>query len=223
LGRDARVRRAFSLAIDREALTRVIFEGHGVPAGSWIPPGDSFDMRTVPALRRDVARAKALLAEAGVRNPKVELLLPNVPVQLQVAEMIQAMTREAGFDTRLLALEVGTAIQKADRGDYEALLAGWPGFADPDMNIFGMLACRGALNYSGYCSAEVDRLLEEARAPSSIDERVRLYTAVSDLLSRDEPYIFLYHGKWIWAHSAKLTGFVAHPDGITRVIDLRLD
>jgi peptide/nickel transport system substrate-binding protein len=43
------------------------------------------------------------------------------------------------------------------------------------------------------------------------------------LLSRDEPYIFLYHPRWIWAHSAKLRGFVAHPDGITRVIDLRLD
>ena len=223
LGRDARVRRAFNLAIDREALNKVIFEGQNVPASSWIPPGNTFDMKTVPVLRRDVAGAKALLAEAGHRNPKVELSLPNVPVQLQVAEMIQAMTREAGFETRLLALEVGTAIQKADRGEYEALLALWPGFADPDMNIFGMLACKGALNYGGYCNAEVDRLLEEARAHSSVDERIRLYTAVSELLSRDEPYIFLYHPRWIWAHSAKLRGFVAHPDGITRVIDLRLD
>ena len=79
-------------------------------------------MKTVPVLRRDLERAKALLAEAGVRNPKVELSLPNVPVQLQVAEMIQAMTREAGFETRLLALEVGTAMQKADRGESSGLL-----------------------------------------------------------------------------------------------------
>ena len=61
------------------------------------------------------------------------------------------------------------------------------------MNIFAHVACRGALNYGGYCNAELDRLLEEARAHSSADERIRLYTAVSELLSRDEPYIFLYH------------------------------
>jgi peptide/nickel transport system substrate-binding protein len=70
---------------------------------------------------------------------------------------------------------------------------------------------------------EVDQLLEEARARSDVDERVRLYTAISEIVARDEPYIFLYHHKWIWAHSAKLTGFVGHPDGIVRVIDLRLD
>jgi len=68
-----------------------------------------------------------------------------------------------------------------------------------------------------------DRLLQEARAISDADERVGLYTKASEMLSRDVPYIFLYHQKWIWAHSAKLKGFVPHPDGITRVMDLKVD
>ena len=223
LGRDARVRQAFSLSIDRDALNNVIFEGQYVPAASWIPPGNAFQMKTIPVIQRDLGRARALLAEAGVRNPKVELSLPNLPVQLQVAEMIQAMTKEAGFETRLLALETGTAVQKADRGDHQAMLLGWPGFADPDQNIAPVLSCRGTLNYSGYCNEDFDRLLEQARAVSDGDERVRFYTKASEMLSRDEPYIFLYHQKWIWAHSAKLKGFVAHPDGITRVMDLQFD
>jgi diguanylate cyclase (GGDEF)-like protein/PAS domain S-box-containing protein len=54
-------------------------------------------------------------------------------------------------------------------------------------------------------------------------ERVTLYTRVREILAEDKPYIFLYHPSWIWVHSTKLKGFVAHPDGITRVLDLRLD
>jgi peptide/nickel transport system substrate-binding protein len=223
LGRDARLRQAFSLSIDRDALNNVIFEGQFVPAASWVPPGSTFHLETIPPVRRDLERAKALLAEAGIPNPKVELSLPNIPVQLQVAEMIQAMTREAGFETTLRALETGTAVQRADRGDYQAMLLMWPGLADPDQNVSPVLACNGSVNYSGYCNASFDRLLEEARASRNVDDRVRLYTKASEMLSRDEPYIFLYHHKWIWAHSAKLKGFVAHPDGITRVMDLKFD
>ena len=84
-------------------------------------------------------------------------------------------------------------------------------------------SCKGTLNYSGYCNAEVDRLLDAARHSPDIAERVRLYTRVREILAADEPYLFLYHPKWIWAHGARLKGFVAHPDGIMRVVDLRFD
>ena len=171
LGRDARVRRAFNLAIDREALNKVIFEGQNVPASSWIPPGNTFDMKTVPVLRRDVAARKGAPRRSGSSQSEGRAFAAKCACAVTGRRDDSGDDKEAGFETRLLALEVGTAIQKADRGEYEALLALWPGFADPDMNIFGMLACKGALNYGGYCNAEVDRLLEEARAHSSVDER----------------------------------------------------
>ena len=141
-------------------------------------------MKTIPVIRRDLGRAKALLAEAGVRNPKVELIVAEPPCQLQVAEMIQAMTKEAGFETRLLALETGTAVQKADRGDHEAMLLGWPGFVDPDQNIDTVLSCKGTLNYSGYCNADFDRLLERRVPQPDIAERVTLYTNGREILAR---------------------------------------
>ena len=114
-------------------------------------------------------------------------------------------------------------MSSAEKGNYEAFLVGWPGFVDPDMNIYSMLACRAPLNYSGYCNPEVDQLLNAARASADTQERVTLYTRVREILAEDKPYIFLYHPSWIWVHSTKLKGFVAHPDGITRVLDLRLD
>ena len=223
LGRDARVRQAFSLAIDRNALNEVAFNGEFTPANGWISSASPLYLKSIPHTTRDLAKAKALLAAAGDRNPKVELMLLNNPVQLQVAQLVQAMAREAGFDVKLLALETGTALSAAEKGNYDAFLVGWPGFVDPDHNIYSMIACRAPLNYSGYCNPEVDRLLNAARGSAVTDERVALYTGVRKILAEEKPYIFLYHHKWIWVHSAKLKGFVAHPDGITRVLDLRLD
>ena len=58
---------------------------------------------------------------------------------------------------------------------------------------------------------------------TDVAERVRLYTRVREILAEDEPYIFLNHLKLIWAHAAKLRGFVPHRDGLMRVLDLKLD
>jgi len=223
LGRDARVRQAFDLAIDREAITKVVFNGEWTPANSWIPPESPYALKSFPPQRRDVAKAKALLASAGQPNPNVELTVLNIPAFMQVGQMIQAMTKEAGFDVKLLSLETVSAIQAGEKGDYEALLMGWPGFTDPDMNIYNVLTCKAQLNYSGYCNNEVDRLLDAARASADLSERVKLYTRVREITAAEEPDIYLYHRKWIWAHTAKLKGFIAYPDGFTRIMDLTLE
>jgi len=222
-GQDARLRLAFDLAIDREAITRVVFDGVYVPAASWIPPESPYRLPNVQPVQRDVAKAKALLAAAGQPHPVIELKLVNTPPAVQMAQMIQAMAKEVGFEVKLQAMESVSVIQDGEKGNFDALLLGWPGFADPDVNIYSLLSCKAPLNYEGYCNAEVDKLLDLARASSNLSERVGLYARVHEIVSRDEPYLFLYHHKWIWAHSAKLKGFVASPDGFTRVMDLTLE
>jgi peptide/nickel transport system substrate-binding protein len=153
----------------------------------------------------------------------VELKLFNNPVQIQVAQMIQVMAKEAGFEVRLQALESVSAVQAGEKGDFDALLIGWPGFADPDSNIYNPLYCKAPLNYAGYCNKEFDGLLDLARASSDLNERVKYYTQAHAIISREEPYLFLYHHKWIWAHSTRLKNFIATPDGFTRIMDLTLD
>jgi peptide/nickel transport system substrate-binding protein len=64
-GRDQRLRQAFDLAIDRDAITQVVFNGEYIPATSWIPPGSPYRLATVQPQHRDLAKAKALLAAAG--------------------------------------------------------------------------------------------------------------------------------------------------------------
>jgi peptide/nickel transport system substrate-binding protein len=222
-GRDPRLRQAFDLAIDREAITQVVFDGEFVPATSWIPPESPYSLTSIPPRHRDVAKAKALLQAADQPNPRLELKLINTPVAIQVAQMIQAMAKEAGFEVTLLPLESVSAIQAGEKGDFDALMIGWPGYADPDVNIYSLLSCGAPLNYGRYCNRDVDSLLNLARASSDLRERVKYYTRVNEIISVEEPHIFLYHHRWIWAQTSRLKGFIAHPDGLTRIMDLRLE
>ena len=112
-----------------------------------------------------MARARALLREAGVTGPvQVEMTIPNNPDLRQVGEVIQAMVKEAGFELKLNAMEFASSLQAANRGDFETYLVAWSGRVDPDGNIWTFSHSGGGQNDGKYSNPEVDRLLDEARA-----------------------------------------------------------
>jgi peptide/nickel transport system substrate-binding protein len=101
IGRDARVRQAFELSLDRAAIIQVVYEGMYTPTRQPIPPASSYHVRELTPPGRDVQRAQELLRAAGHTQPvPVELMIPNNPDLRQVGEVVQAMAREAGFDVR---------------------------------------------------------------------------------------------------------------------------
>ncbi len=102
LGTSAKVREALELAIDRDVINQVVYNGEFTVSTQWVPPSSPFFLTDLPKPMRDVARAKRLLAEAGAPNPIINLMLPNNPDLRQVGEVIQSMAREAGFDIRLV-------------------------------------------------------------------------------------------------------------------------
>ena len=77
LGRDPRVREAFELALDREGIVQVVMEGEADVGNQWVAPTNAFYAKNVPIPKRDVAKAKQLLKEAGVPNPSVTLMAPT--------------------------------------------------------------------------------------------------------------------------------------------------
>src|SRR5208282_5991394 len=94
LGRDARVRKALELSIDREALNQVAFNGENQPGNQWVSPTNPYYVKELPIPARDVAKARALLADAAAPNPVITLTATNNPVALQTAQVIQAMAKE---------------------------------------------------------------------------------------------------------------------------------
>ncbi|GGF36207.1 ABC transporter substrate-binding protein [Aliidongia dinghuensis] len=219
IGSDERVRQAFSLAIDRQALVQVVYNGFFIADDQWTGPASPFHLDR-PAPARDVAKAKALLAAAGQPHPTIHLTVPNTPTLMQTGQVIQSMAAEAGFDVQLQAMEFASALAASQKGELEALVLAWSGRTDPDGNIFSFVSCDGALNDGKYCNKEVDAALNTARTASDFAQRKAAYDKVTGITDRELPIIYLYHQKWLWALSNKLHGFTPYPDGIIRLGDV---
>ncbi len=218
IGRDSRVRRAFEASIDREALIQVVYNGLFATTAQAVPPGSAMYAKAVQPQPRDVAKAKALLKEAGVTLPVVvNLTVPNNPDLRQAGEVIQSMAGEAGFDVRLTASEYASALSAATRGDFEAFLTAWSGRVDPDGNLFSFIHSGGALNDGKFANPAVDALLDKARAVSDVTERQAIYAEMLKLTAQDLPIFYIWQLKNIVGISAKVTGFRPVADGMIRL------
>jgi peptide/nickel transport system substrate-binding protein len=224
LGRDARVREAFELALDREGIVQVAMDGEADIGNQWVAPTNSFYAKNVPIPKRDVARAKALLAEAGVPNPSFTLVTATTSDAQKIAQVVQAMAKEAGFDVKIQSTEFATSLNMADKGEFEAYVLAWSGRADPDGNIFSFAACKQPLNYSGICKPELDELLNRSRTTLDKAERKKIYEQIATILiAKERPDIYLFHRHWLWAYTNKLSGLRTVPDGLVRVQGLKLN
>ena len=173
--------------------------------------------------KRDVARAKALLKEAGVTNPSFTLMTATTSDAQKIAQVVQAMAKEAGFDVKIQSTEFASSLKLADQGDFEAYILAWSGRADPDGNVYSFLACKQPLNYAGYCKPEIDTLLNDARSKLTMADRLKAYEQVAAQVQKDRPIIYLYHRNWLWAYNSKLSGVREVPDGLLRVEGLKLN
>ena len=218
LANDPRVREALELSIDREALNQVAYEGQNTVGCGPISPNSVFFDKSRACTKRDVAKAKKLLADAGQPNGyKFEVVIVNNPQARRVGEVIQGMAREAGFDISLRPAEFASALKDNDDGKHQAFIIGWSGRVDPDGNIHQGQACGGSLNATLACDEKVDALLNRAREVSDVAQRRALYREAIDLIGARRNTIYLYHPNYIVAFPKNLKGYKAVPDGLIRV------
>jgi peptide/nickel transport system substrate-binding protein len=221
LGRDPRVREAFELALDRDGIVQVAMDGEADVGNQWVAPTNAFYAKNVPIPARNLARAKALLQEAGVAAPSFTLMTPTTADAQRIAQVVQAMAREAGFDVKIQSTEFATSLDLADKGQFDAYVLAWSGRADPDGNIFSFDACKQPLNYSGYCKAEVDDLLNRSRTTRDVAERTKLFGELAAIVLKDRPIVYLFHRHWLWAYTSKVDGLRPVPDGLVRLTGVR--
>ena len=224
IGRDARVRRALSLAVDREVINQVVFEGAFAPGNQSFPPTSPWYNTDFPVPARDVEAARALLAEAGYPDGiDIEVQVTNNPVQMQLMQVVQAMAGEAGIRIEIVAKEFATLLRDQSAGDYTASQIGWSGRVDPDGNIHQFVTTGAGLNDSGYSNPEVDRLLNEARVSTDPATRLASYNAAREILNEESTLVYLYHVTWIWALDDSVRGFLPYPDGMIRLEGVTVD
>ena len=118
LSQSAKVRQALDLSLDREAINQVVFNGEFKPGNQWVNPDHPYYQKAFPVGKRDIAKAKALLKEAGVTAPvSVDFMVPKGAETEAVAQVIQSMASEAGFDMKIRVTEFATSLKQAESGD----------------------------------------------------------------------------------------------------------
>jgi peptide/nickel transport system substrate-binding protein len=223
LSQSAKVRQALDWSIDREAVNQVVFNGEFKPGNQWVNPDHPYYQKSFPIHGRDVAKAKALLKEAGVTPPvAVDFMVPKGAETEAVAQVIQSMASEAGFDMKIRVTEFATSLKQAESGEYQAFMLAWSGRIDPDGNSYVFMHKDAPQNYSAWTNADADKALDDARLVTDQVQRKAIYEKLTKQVLEDEPLLYIYHRRILIAHTTKLEGYKQMPDGLVRVIGLKL-
>ncbi|CAN5718802.1 ABC transporter substrate-binding protein [soil metagenome] len=202
--RDVRVRQALNLASDVPTILDRMLSGRGRVAAGVIPPSlaGADTMRT--PYRRDVARAKQLLAEAGHANGiDLELCSSQSPPFPRIAQAIQAYLAEAGIRAKLVQRDASSVREASRNSQTDMILKEW--FADyPDAEnfLYPLLHTtnRGVGgNVSFYSSPNFDRVVDQARGEQDDARRAALYRQADAIAFADAPMIFLFHHRDLYA------------------------
>ncbi len=228
---DARVRRAISLAIDRNILTDKVLATGQTPAYSLIPkvvkdftPAPENDFSAIPMDKR-LAEARALLAEAGYgpANPlNFRLDYRAGDANKKVIVAIAAMLQRIGVKADLQANEVKVHYAKLRAGDFEAADGGWQGTPDPV--FFSLLLQTGSeSNYGGWSNAEFDRLTRAAAVEIDPAKRMSMFAEADRIAMADTALVPLFNT----AHRALVQqwvkGFEGNATNSHRSSDLRIE
>jgi len=222
LSQSAKVRQALDLSIDRDAINQVVFNGEFTPGNQWVSPTHPYYQKAFPVPKRDLAKAKALLKESGFPLPiSVDYMVPKGAENEAVAQVVQSMAAEAGFDLKIRVIEFATSFKQAQAGEFQIFQINWSGRIDPDGNSYVFLHTKAGQNDGAYSSPEADKALEDGRLISDPAQRKTIYEKLTKVVLNDEPIIYLYHRTLLIAHTAKLQGYKQMPDGLVRVIGLK--
>src|SRR3982075_1059967 len=223
LSQSAKVRQALDLSIDREAINQVVFNGEFKPGNQWVSPDHPYYQQSFPVRPRDVAKAKTLLKEAGVTAPvSVDFMVPKGAETEAVAQVIQSMASEAGFDMKIRVTEFATSLKQAEAGEYQAYLLAWSGRIDPAGNSYILLKTNAPQNYSAWFNPDADKALDDARLITDQAQRKAIYEKLTKFALDEEPLLYIYHHRILIAHTTRLEGYKQMPDGLVRVVGLKL-
>jgi peptide/nickel transport system substrate-binding protein len=216
-------RRAFSYAIDREQIKKVVFFDIGKVLDSPIPETIpwAYEKDNRPYIKRDIAKAKQELAAAGKPSGfKFTLQIQNNSPQIQqTAELMKDQIKEAGLDMTIELVEFGTLVQNGNAGNYQAGLIGWSGGIDPDNNLYNLWYTKAGFNLSKYSNPQFDKLLDEGRTTLEQAKRATIYKQAIKIFLEDQPFFIYFNPPNMFVHSKKVQAYPANYNGYWGAVD----
>ncbi len=210
---DARVRKAFAMAVDKKRIVEKITQLGEHPAYSLTPPGAGHDYQPPPGLEFDPAKARALLAEAGFPNgkglPRVEYLYIPLGVEKNIAVELQAMWQDAlGVEVGLVKQEQKIWLSSMRALSYDMCRSSWIGDYNDPNTFLEMFTTGNGNNRTGFTRADYDSLIVAAAAEADPAKRYSIFQQAEKMLIADESVIipgYVYVGPQLY-HGDKLGG-----------------
>jgi peptide/nickel transport system substrate-binding protein len=215
---DVRVREAFELALDREEINQTVYGGLHTTSCQPFPGASPYFLDDLECTERDPQAAMDLLAEAGVSTPvAMDLVLLNNTLSVRRGELIQAQAAEAGFEVNVRPTEVGTLIDDAAAGSFDAVVLTWSGRADPDGNFATFEHTDGGQNFGQASDPDIDAAIEAARSVNDPAERSTAYEAAWDLARERHSEVVLMNPNLLTGWRDTVQGLQLVPDGLIRL------
>jgi peptide/nickel transport system substrate-binding protein len=219
------LRQAVAYSLDLEQIVKGVWLNVGVPANGPIPPTSWAYDKSISYIKRDLAKAKAKLAEGGKAGGfSFTMTTNNIPINVQEAEVIQAQLAEAGISMKINLVDSATLISSGNAKNFEMISYQWSGRPDPDGNTYQFYKTSPgtSLNWSGISSPQIDAILDKSREVSGQAERKKLFSELTRLLQEELPMVFIVHPIEPKAFSPRVQNYEPIPDGMMRFKDVWL-
>jgi peptide/nickel transport system substrate-binding protein len=214
---DIRVRQAIQSAIDVDALSNAVLEGAVAPGIGPFSPTAAWAPKGAQPVTRDLDKAKALLAEAGIAPGSLTVGLWAYPSRAElpdVAVAIQAMLLEAGINVEVRVADYAALEPDVLAGNFDMMLVSRSYLVDindPIAYLRSDYSCEGTYNLSHFCDEAVDAQLQAALTNVDATSRYATYSEIASKLQADAVDVFLYHPQEISATSKSLQNYRIHP------------
>lgn len=211
---DSRVRRAVAYAIDREAVSKAAFFGYGRPIYGAPSLTDSpyHNTQLDGTYKRDTAKARALLAEAGYPSGvDVSMaVFQGLGIYTTMAQVAQANLKDVGINLKLEPVEWATLIDRKNRGDYQSMIYGVSlKLPDPDTYLYYYGADSSFwAKPAGYRDAELEALLVEGRSHTDPKDRLPFYLKAEQRIVDTSPWVFVNWREQAQGYLRKVQGYV---------------
>ncbi len=219
---NANVRKALNMAIDKQAIIDVVFQGSGQIAKNPIPPTMWSYNDSVQDDPYDPDAARAMLEAEGVSDLSMKIWAmpvqrPYNPNARRMAELIQEDFDRIGVDVEIVSYEWGEYLSRSRELDRDgAVLLGWTGDnGDPDNFLAVLLGCDGreASNRAQWCHQPFEDLIRQAKVITDVSERTRLYEQAQVVFKEQAPWATIAHSVVYMPMRNKVEGYIVHPLG----------
>lgn len=229
--KDAKVREAIDLAIDREALAEIAMEGLGKPLGQLVTPNIFGYDKTIPVPKADPKKAKQLLTEAGYPNGfKVVFSFTNdrLPGDRAVGTSIAQMLAAIGIDAQANALPGAVYFPAKTRGEYSLTMAGWGTLTgEANYTLSSLVHSNdpktklGAFNLRAYANPELDKLIQDAAIEMNEGKRRSLLEKAAQIVAKDRPSLGIASQVTAWAMQKDKLTIVPRSDEDTLAMNIK--